>query len=231
MTTAHLDGASCTCGLSGAAEDYLKGIYHLATREGAVTTSALAERMDVSAPSTSAMLRRLREGGLVSDTPDRSIELTGHGRRHALRIIRRHRLIESFLVEMLDVPWDEVHLEAERLEHAISDELEARIDRTLGHPTHDPHGDPIPPRDGGHDETWPDPLSEVKSGARFKVQRISDRDGQALQYLAGLGMRPGTVLEVGEREPFGGPLWVTVDGERKALGSPLTRLIHGDVLD
>src|SRR5690625_2043942 len=153
MTTASPSGVECTCGLSGAAEDYLKGIYHLVTREGVVTTSALAEQMDVSAPSTSAMIRRLREGGLISDTPDRSIRLTPHGQQHALRVIRRHRLIETFLVRELDVPWDQVHFEAERLEHAISDDLEARIDRKLGHPSHDPHGDPIPPLDGRHDET------------------------------------------------------------------------------
>ncbi|MGI8874489.1 MAG: metal-dependent transcriptional regulator [Egibacteraceae bacterium] len=228
-TDTREDRLDC-CELTSAVEDYLKAIYHLSVEQDPVTTSAIADRVQVAPPSVSAMLRRLRGSSLVSDDAGRTVALTDHGRRHALRIIRRHRLLETFLAEVLDVPWDEVHVEAERLEHALSDPLEERIARKLGHPTHDPHGDPIPPRDGGHDESWPEPLDAVPAGMRFRVERVSDRDSEALRYLADLGVRPGAVLAVGERAPFGGPLWVDLRGRSQALGIPLARLVHGRVL-
>lgn len=217
------------CDLSDSGAEYLKAVYQLATAGGPVTTGTLAQRVEVSAPSASAMLRRLREAGLVEGSPRREVALTDHGRRHALRLVRRHRLLEAFLADELDVPWDEVHAEAARLEHGLSDRLERRIAERLGHPTHDPHGDPIPPRDGGHDESWPDPLEVASAGDEFEVQRVADRDSAALRYLADLGVRPGVVVAVGEREPFGGPLWVAVEGRWCALGPPLARLIHGRV--
>lgn len=212
-----------------AVEDYLKTIYHLASRGEVATTSGIARRLGVSSPSVSGMVKRLQADDLVVRPDDREITLTPEGERHALRVVRRHRLLETFLVEVVGVGWDEVHDEAEVLEHALSDRLEARIDALLGHPTHDPHGDPIPPRDGSHSEDWADPLAGVPAGARFTVQRVSDRDAEALRWLAGLGIRPGVELEVGETEPFGGPQWVSVAGERRALGAQLTRLVHGRV--
>ncbi len=147
-----------------------------------------------------------------------------------LRVVRRHRLLETFLAEVVGVPWDEVHDEAEVLEHALSERLEDRIDRLLGQPSHDPHGDPIPPRSGAHDERWGEPLAGAPAGARFRVERVSDRDAGALRYLAGLGIVPGVEVAVGERAPFGGPQWVTVGAERHALGAPLAGLVHGSVL-
>ena len=223
-------GALACCELSASMEDYLKALLHLDAEGEAVTTTALAHRVEVAPPSASAMLRRLREAGLVQAGDGHEVELTGHGQRHALRVVRRHRLVETFLAEVLDVPWDEVHEEAERLEHALSPALEERIAARLGDPSHDPHGDPIPPRDGEHDEAWPDPLDAAPTGARFLVERVSDRESDALRYLDELGVRPGVTVEVGERDPFGGPLWIEVEGTRRALGLPLARLVHGSVI-
>lgn len=211
-----------------ATEDYLKAIYALASDgAGGVTTSRIAQRLRVSSPSVSAMVKRLAAEELVARPDDRGIALTAAGEQQALAVVRRHRLIEAFLAEVVGVPWDEVHDEAEVLEHALSDRLEARIDALLGHPTHDPHGDPIPPREGHHREERGEPLAAAPPGSRFRVDRVSDRDSAALRYLAALGIRPGVVLEVGETEPFGGPQWVSHEGERHALGQQLVRLVHG----
>jgi DtxR family transcriptional regulator, Mn-dependent transcriptional regulator len=223
-------GALACCELSASMEDYLKALLHLDAEGETVTTTAVAHRVEVAPPSASAMLRRLREAGLVQAGDGHEVELTDHGQRHALRVVRRHRLVETFLAEVLDVPWDEVHEEAERLEHALSPALEERIAARLGDPSHDPHGDPIPPRDGEHDEAWPDPLDLAPAGTRFLVERVSDRDSDALRYLDELGVRPGVTVQVGERDPFGGPLWIEVEGARRALGLPLARLVHGSVV-
>jgi DtxR family Mn-dependent transcriptional regulator len=215
-----------------AVEDYLKAVWQLTTTGRAATTGALAEWMAVSPPSVSAMLRRLEAGGLAQRRAE-GVVLTANGVEQTLRVVRRHRLLETFLADVVGLPWDEVHAEAEALEHAVSPRLEARIDALLGHPTRDPHGDPIPPREGAHDESWADPLLGVPSGARFRVERVSDRDAGALRYLDSLGIRPGVELEVGPQEPYGGPLWVTVTGEagRRPLGADLARLLHGDVAE
>lgn len=215
---------------TGAAEDYLKVIFHLATEGASVTTSTIARRLGVSPPSVSAMVKRLEAGQLVVRHGEGGLTLTAGGEVEALRVVRRHRLLETFLAEVVGVPWDEVHDEAEVLEHSLSDRLEARIDALLGHPAHDPHGDPIPPRSGPHDERWADPLTAAPTGARFRIERVSDRDPDALRYLAGIGLRPGVLIDVGERAPFGGPLWVSVDGTDHALGTQLTNLLHGAVV-
>lgn len=215
-----------------AVEDYLKTIYQLTTTDGeSATTSTIARRLGVSAPSVSAMVKRLEAGDLVTRSTDRAVGLTDNGRFQALGVIRRHRLLETFLAEIVGLPWDEVHDEAEILEHSLSDRLEGRIDELLGYPTSDPHGDPIPPRSGLHDERWADPLTAAPTGSRFQVNRVSDRNPDALRHLGDIGIRPGVVLDVGERAPFGGPLWISVAGVRHALGSQLTKLLHGVVLD
>ncbi|MBA3418683.1 MAG: metal-dependent transcriptional regulator [Geodermatophilaceae bacterium] len=213
-----------------AVEDYLKVIYHLVTEGEAVTTSTIARRLGVSAPSVSAMVKRLEAGELVVRRGEGGLTLTSGGEVQALRVVRRHRLLETFLAEVVGVPWDEVHDEAEVLEHSLSDRLEDRIDALLGHPAHDPHGDPIPPRTGPHNERWADPLTAAPTGSRFQIERVSDRDPEALRYLADIGLRPGVLVEVGARAPFGGPLWITVDGAEHALGSQLTNLLHGAVV-
>jgi DtxR family Mn-dependent transcriptional regulator len=217
--------------MSRAIEDYLKAIYNLAHRGAPVTTGLLAHELGVSAPSVSAMVKRLEDGSLLARPDSRSLHLTDSGERVALRVVRRHRLLETFLARVLDVPWDEVHAEAELLEHALSDRLEERIDAALGHPTHDPHGDPIPPLEGPHEEDWGEALDAAPPGARFRVERVSDRDSAALRYLGGLGMFPGVVVTVEEQAPFGGPRWVRIAGERHPLGDPLTRLVHGHVVE
>jgi DtxR family Mn-dependent transcriptional regulator len=217
--------------LSRATEDYLKAVYHVTNRGKPVTTGLLATELGVSSPSVSAMVRRLEDAGLLQRADSRSFRLTDDGEREALRVVRRHRLLETFLARMLGVPWDEVHAEAELLEHALSERLEERIDAVLGRPTHDPHGDPIPPRHGPHEERWGAGLDSVPTGCRFRIDRVSDRDSAALRYLGELGVIPGVVVDVEEQEPFGGPRWVRVEGERRSLGGPLTRLVHGRVLD
>ena len=220
------------CGLvhTEAVEDALKTVFKVSGRCETATTSGLAEELSVTAPTVSSMLKRLEAHGLVTRGADHSVELTAHGADHARRIVRRHRLLETFLVRVLDVPWDEVHAEAEVLEHAVSDPLLTRIDALLGHPVADPHGDPIPPPTGGHSERWGDRLDHVPAGAAFRVDRIRDRDDAALRYLAELGVRPGTVVHVVERAPFGGPLWLRVGGREHALGDALTTLVHGTVV-
>ena len=212
-----------------ASEDFLKVMYGLATSGEPVTTGGLAHRLGVSSPSVSAMIRRLEGEQLVERPKGAELRLTEPGERAALRVVRRHRLLETFLAHALGLPWDEVHAEAELLEHALSDRLEECIDVALGRPTHDPHGDPIPPRDGRHDEHYGDRLDAAATGTAFLVQRVSDRDSEALRYLGARGVVPGARLEVREREPFGGSLWVVVDGDRLALGAPLARLVHGRV--
>ena len=156
--------------------------------------------------------------------------LSEHGERHAREVVRRHRLIESFLVQAAGMSWDEVHADAERLQYVVSDLLISRIDAVLDHPRFDPHGDPIPQPAGEYTEDWPPALADAPEGASFRVERVSDDDSAALRHLASLGVGPGVVLRVAEREPFGGPLWVEVGGQRRALGSELTGLVHGTVL-
>lgn len=212
-----------------ATEDYLKSIYGLASRGEPVTTTAVARSLGVSSPSVSAMVKRLESERLVERPPDAALRLTAEGQAAALRVVRRHRLLETLLVRMLDMPWDEVHAEADLLEHTLSERLEERIDAALGHPTRDPHGDPIPPRHGPHDEHWGQPLDGVPAGVRFRVERVCDRDSEALRYLGALGVVPGAVLDVQEQGPFSGPRWVQVDGQRYALSAQLTRLVHGQV--
>lgn len=219
------------CVLTPSVEDYLKAVFHLEVAEEPCTTTAVATRVEVSVPSASTMLKRLRSQELIVDDDERTVRLTDHGRRHARSVVRRHRLLETFLAEVLDVPWDEVHDDAERLEHALSPALEARIAAKLGDPTVDPHGDPIPPAEGPHDEAWPRSLDTVEPGASFEVTRVSDRDADALRYLAERHIELGAQLRVLRREPFGGPLVVEVAGTEVPLGAPLAGRVHGRVLD
>jgi DtxR family Mn-dependent transcriptional regulator len=216
-------------GTTPSVQDYLKTIYALRTQGEAGVNARLAERLGVSAPSVSAMMKRLESGGLVEHLASGEFALTESGEAEALRIVRRHRLIETFLHRWLDMPWDEVHDEAEVLEHAVSARLEDRIAEVLGHPTHDPHGDPIPPKDGPHQERWPAPLKSMPEGAVVVVERVSDRDPEVLRYLAQLGIRPGSILVVERHSPFGGPLWVRVGKAHHALGDVLVASIFGSI--
>jgi DtxR family Mn-dependent transcriptional regulator len=228
-TAPHRRPTCCSVEHSESVENYLKALYQLAGEGDVITTSGVSVRLGVSAPSVSAMVARLTEAGLIGRDGGGRLALTDHGLRHAQAVVRRHRLLETFLFTALAVPWDEVHDEAEVLEHAVSERLTDRIAAALGDPRYDPHGDPIPPKDGEHVECWPGPLSSVAPGERFRVERISDRDSEALRYFGELGIRPGVVLVVTQRDPFGGPLWVTVDGESLALGDQLVGKVHGTV--
>jgi DtxR family Mn-dependent transcriptional regulator len=219
----------CALHHTSAVEDTLRTIFVRTGRGEPVSTSALADELRVSSPTASIMLKRLAAGGLVERTGSHGARLPEHGATHARDVVRRHRLLETFLVQELSVPWDEVHAEADALEHAASDRLVERIDRHLGHPERDPHGDPIPPAGGGHVENWGVRLDAVPTGSRFHVERVYDRDSAALRYLAGLGLRPGVTIGVTERAPFGGPLWVRVEERDHPLSELLTRLVHGRV--
>jgi DtxR family transcriptional regulator, Mn-dependent transcriptional regulator len=207
--------------LTVAVQDYLKAIYALESEGQRVTTSALARRMGVSAPSTTAMTKRLAELGLVERLPYRGVALTSAGRRGALEVLRHHRLLERYLVDRLGLSLDEVHAEAELLEHALSEELEARIDAELGFPTHDPHGDPIPDRElrvvRGDDRT----LLDLEPGARASISRVPDGDSALLRYLGELGIVPGSDLELVDYAPFGGPVTVRTNRGEHAISREL----------
>jgi len=214
---------------SPAVEDYAKAIYTLQERaDGPVTTTALAERLGVSAASASGMVRRLGEIGLAEHEPYKGVELTEAGRAVALEVIRHHRLIELLLAD-LGVPWDRVHDEAEVLEHHISEELEALIAERLGDPTHDPHGDPIPAVDLTVDEGTTISLDQLEPGQCGLFVRVSDSDPEMLRYLSGLGLAPGERLELIRLEPFDGPLIVKFSGEEHPLGVALARAMRVEV--
>ena len=213
---------------SHAVQDYAKAIYSLSRRRGqeAVTTSALADRLHVSPASASAMAKRLADLGLVSHEPYRGVRLTASGEKLALEVIRHHRLIELYLSEALGMPWDRVHDEAEVLEHAISGELSDLIAEKLGDPTHDPHGDPIPTRDGHIEELATRSLADSEPGDEVVLTRVSDSDPAMLRYLGERGIEPGTKLEVVGREPFGGPMNVRVGRRELPLGLGLARAMR-----
>jgi DtxR family Mn-dependent transcriptional regulator len=187
--------------LSASVEDYTKAIYALEARHGAVSTNALAERLGVSPPAVSAMVKKLASLGYVRHTRYRGVRLTEEGRRVALEVLRHHRLLETYLVEELGVPWDSVHAEAEVLEHVLSEGLEARIAAKLGEPTRDPHGDPIPALDGTVVEEPTVPLTSLGDGARARFVRVSDSDPLLLRELAERRIGPGDRLEVVSADP------------------------------
>lgn len=206
---------------SPAVEDYLKAIFHLSREGGTAGTSAVADRLGVTAGSVTGMLKRLADQGFVEHVPYYGARLTSTGEERALATIRRHRILELFLVEVLGYSWDEVHEEAERLEHTASSRLIERMSEVLGAPESDPHGAPIPSAEGMLSERPYPSLAEIETGARAVLRRVSDEDPEALRYLAGMGLRPGTEIEVLERAPFEGPLRIRIggsDGGEQVLG-------------
>jgi DtxR family transcriptional regulator, Mn-dependent transcriptional regulator len=208
--------------LSPAHQDYLKAIYMLLSRGQEASNSAIAQAMGVAPASATNMVKRLAEAGLIEHTPYRGVQLTPTGQKAALEMVRHHRLIELFLHDILEMPWDQVHIEAERLEHAISEEVEEAIARKLGYPAFDPHGDPIPDRDGRLAEVVDGrPLTEMKSGCTARLLRVHAQDGERLRYLGDLGLYPGAEVAVLERAPFQGPLLVQVNGNPHMLAYEL----------
>jgi DtxR family transcriptional regulator, Mn-dependent transcriptional regulator len=209
-------------GSSEAVENYAKAIYSLQHRTGEpVATNDLADRLAVTAASASGMIKKLADLGLVAHVPYRGVQLTEEGERLALEVLRHHRLLELYLATQLDVPWDRVHEEAEALEHVLSEDLEARIAAKLGHPTHDPHGDPIPDAQLQIDESTTRSLADLEAGARGRFVRVSDSDPAMLRYLTERGVRLGDRLEVLDRQPFEGPLTVRFGDSLQMLGGAL----------
>jgi DtxR family Mn-dependent transcriptional regulator len=224
-----------TLELSATVQDYVKAIYALQSEAGrgagAVPPSAIAQRLGVSGASATNMLKKLDSLGLVSHAPYRGAGLTDAGRKIALEVVRHHRLIETYLAEALGVPLDRVHDEAEVLEHALSEELEERISEHLGHPTADPHGHPIPSKDGTMPPVFPAQarrLWEIKDGEETEIDRVPDFEAEALRYLAGVGIKPGAMVEVVGRGPVAGPLFVRVpdeSGDVQALSKELAEAV------
>jgi DtxR family Mn-dependent transcriptional regulator len=211
--------------LTDAIQDYVKEIYKLEAAGRRPTTSALAEQLGVSPPSVTSMLKKLATLGLVDHERYRGARLTRKGERVALEVIRHHRLIEQYLSQTLGLPIDALHAEADRLEHALSEELEAHIDRSLGFPTRDPHGDPIPGPDLKIDRVDVTPLSTLQAGAKATVERIPDGDGELLRYLSKLKLTPGSRVEVRDAAPFDGPLTLRIGGSDHAISRELAAQI------
>src|SRR3954451_18085589 len=211
--------------LSESAEDYVKAVWTL-SRRGTVTTTGIAAELGVAPASATAMLKKLAKLKLVDHEPYHGVALTPAGERVALEIVRHHRLVERFLVEALGVPWDEVHQEADRWEHVLSEELEQRMDEALGFPTTDPHGDPLPDAELRLAPTDFTPLAAIEAGGAGTVGRVPDEDAALLRYLADIGVVPGERVEVCAAEPFGGPVTVRSSRGERSLSRELAGQIE-----
>ncbi len=211
--------------LSEAIQDYLKEIYKLLAAGERATTTAIARQMGVAPSSATAMLKKLAALGLAEHAPYRGVTLTEAGNRIALEVIRHHRLLEQYLAETLGVAIDAVHAEADRLEHALSEELEARIDEQLGFPTHDPHGHPIPDAGLKVERSQLRSLDALAPGEEATVKRVPDGDASLLRYLANLALVPGGRVKVEREEPFGGPLTIAVGGSEHTISRELAAQI------
>lgn len=218
--------------LTRSVEDYLKAVYHLTEGGDAASTGGLAGQLELSAASVSGMVKRLADQGLLQHEPYKGVTLTRAGRREALRILRRHRLIEAYLVQFLGYTWDTVHDEAERLEHAVSDDLVSRMAEALGNPRFDPHGDPIPTAEGTIEQRETIALTEVAAGSRVTIVRVDTEAGDRLRWFADQGLIPGTVVEVVEHQPFSGPVTVRRGRNRQVVGRELaSQLLCTDVAE
>ncbi len=210
-------------------EDCLKAVYELERASGTVSTTDLAHRLGVAPPSVTGMMRRLADSGLIAYEPYHGARLTDEGQRVALRTLRRHRVLETYLSRALGLSWDLVHDEAERLEHAASDALIDRMASVLGHPTVDPHGAPIPTAEGAIDERPHTPLAELRPGERARIVRVSDDDPDRLRYLAELGLVPGAVVTVVRRAPYEGPLSLDISNSgTRDIGPALGAVVFVD---
>ena len=215
---------------SDAIDDYLKAIFQIAGDSDRATTASLAEKLSVSPASVTGMLKKLSdaEPPWIDYQKHHGARLSSRGRARALEVIRHHRLIELFLFTVLDYRWDQVHAEAERLEHAISETFEDRIAQVLGDPEFDPHGHPIPRRDGTLPKRSDSGLLLMEPGTVAIVSRVSDQDSEMLQYLSSIGVRPGVSIHLVERGPFDGPLMLRVGKGTKvhAFGRRLAAAIR-----
>jgi DtxR family Mn-dependent transcriptional regulator len=212
--------------ISAAVQDYAKAIYTLETRDGAASTTALADRLEVRPGSVSGMLRKLVTLGLAEHEPYRGVRLTERGRAVALEVIRHHRLLELFLVESLGMGWEEVHAEAERLEHVLSEQLEELIAAKLGDPSLDPHGDPIPSRELAIAADESRMLYSLEPGESAIFTRVPDAEPEMLRFLTERGIAPGAHVELIERQPFDGPVYIRVGDHVHVLGANLARAMR-----
>ena len=210
---------------SEAIEDFLKAVYLLQQEHALVQTSVLADALGITSPSTTEMAKKLAKANLVVHEPYRGIKLTPAGERVALEIVRNHRLLELFLVQALGYGWDEVHEEAERLEHAISERLAQRIAEYLGNPRYDPHGDPIPGPEGDIYERELTPLSEWPLGVKGRVARLRDQSSEMLRYLAEKNLVMGVIVEMIKRDPFDGPITLMVDDQEQMIGLSVAQVV------
>ena len=202
--------------LSPSVEDYLKTIFTLTERAEDAATTDIAQRLGLAPASVTGMIKRMAESGLVEHEPYRGARLTGPGRQAALAVVRRHRIIETYLITKLAYDWSTVHEEAERLEHAASDELIERMAFALGFPQYDPHGAPIPTRDGEIERRVYARLADVDVGTRVALRQVGDDDSERLRYLKSLGLVPSVEIQVLDKQPFGGPMTVRIGtGETK----------------
>ncbi|MCG8606638.1 metal-dependent transcriptional regulator [bacterium] len=208
--------------ITQAIEDYLKIIYKLTSGDTPVTTNAIAERLSISQASVTGMIKKLADLKLIKHTPYHGVALTEGGKKIALEIIRHHRLLELYLAETLGYSWDQVHAEAEKLEHVISEDFEDKVAELLGHPTIDPHGAPIPTKDGKVLERKLIALTTAKIGQTVVVQQVSDSDSEMLRYLGEIGIFPNVVLEIVDRAPFEGPILIRVKKNEHHLSRVLT---------
>jgi DtxR family transcriptional regulator, Mn-dependent transcriptional regulator len=211
--------------ISSAMEDYLKAIFELG--ENNIKTQELASVLEVSSASVTGMLKKLSELNLVSYEKYYGVSLTPAGRNIALETLRHHRLIETYLMQALGYQWHEVHEEAEKLEHHISEDFEQRIADMLGNPTHDPHGDPIPALDGSMPASRGKPLSEFKPGQSVEITRITNQEGDVLRYLAEHKLMLGETVKVTAIAPFNGPVTLECKGKSLAVSLELAKQIHG----
>ena len=211
--------------LSRSVEDYLKAIFLLQAKGQPASTSAIAELLELSAPSVSGMIKRLSDQGLIEHAPYKGVVLTASGRRVALRMLRRHRIIEAYLVGFLGYSWDTVHDEAERLEHAVSEVLIERMATALGNPRFDPHGDPIPDQNGAMDELVYTPLADIPTGETAEIRRVATSQAERLRYLEHSGLTPGTRVTVTEHQPFRGPITVSTEGHEQVIGHELAEQV------
>ncbi|HEV8266545.1 MAG TPA: metal-dependent transcriptional regulator [Gemmatimonadales bacterium] len=214
--------------LTRSVEDYLKSIYHLTSQGGFATTSDIASMLEIAPPSVSGMMKRLSETGLIEHVPYRGVQLTHQGRHAALQMIRRHRILEVYLTQQLGYDWGDVHDEAERLEHAVSETLIDRMADALGNPRYDPHGAPIPTAAGEIEEAELVTLADARIGADVLLRQVGDENPARLRYLAEQGLTPGTRLTVLERQPFNGPVTVRIGTETRVVGQELALLLFCD---
>lgn len=202
-------------------ENYLKNIYKIQSTEGKVTTTSLSDRLQISPASVTEMVKKLADDGSLTHTPYKGFELTESGKRQALKVVRKHRLWEMFLVEVLHFGWDEIDEEAEKLEHFMSAKMEDKIDEVLGYPRVDPHGDPIPASDGSMKKIRAVPLSEIEEGSAVRILRVSDSSPELLQYASSVGLTLNKKITIKQRMKFDGSLLIKIGSKETSISSTL----------